>query len=65
MFKVKTFGMEIKPMKTMHELSQLDEAVNTFISGKDIKRVVSISDSLTTDDQGATIGLIRAVCYEV
>ena len=65
MFKVKTFGMEIRPLKTMHELSELDEMVNKFISEKDVKRVCSISDSLTTDDKGATIGIIRSVCYEI
>ncbi len=64
MFKVKTFGMELRPLKTMHELSQLDEMVNKFISGNDIKRVCSISDTLTTDE-GATIGIIRSVCYEI
>ncbi len=64
MIKVKTFGMEIRPMKTIRELSELDETVNAFIAGNDVKRVVSVSDTNTTDDKGATIGLIRVVCYE-
>jgi len=65
MFKVKTFGMEIKPMKTIKELAELDAVVNTFISGNEVKRIVSVSDSLTTGDDGATIGIVRVVCYEV
>lgn len=64
MFKVKTFGMEIRPMKTIKELTELDENVNTFISGNAIKRVISVSDSLTTSDNGETIGIVRVVCYE-
>jgi len=64
MFNVKTFGMEIKPMKTMKELSELDASVNAFISAKEVKRVISVSDSLTTSDKGETIGIVRVVCYE-
>ena len=65
MLRVKTFGMEIKPMKTIKELAELDAIVNTFISDKEVKRVISVSDSLTTGDTGATIGIVRVVCYEV
>ena len=64
MFKVKTFGMEIKPMKTIKELAELDEHVNTLVSGSAVKRVISVSDSLTTSDNGETIGIVRVVCYE-
>ncbi len=64
MIKVKTFGMEIRPLKTMHELSELDEMVNKFFAENKVKQVVSVSDSPTTDDKGETIGLIRVVCYE-
>ena len=64
MYKVKTFGMEIRPLKTMHELAQLDETVNAFITGSEVRRVVTVSDSLTTDDKGTTIGIVRVVCYE-
>ena len=64
MFKVKTFGMEIRPMKTIKELAELDKKVNAFISGNEIKRVISVSDSLTTGDMGETIGSVRVVCYE-
>jgi hypothetical protein len=64
MYKVKTFGIEIRPLQTMRELSELDGAVNKFIVDNAVKRVVSVSDVATTDDKGETIGLIRALCYE-
>jgi hypothetical protein len=31
MIKVKTFGVDLRPMKTMLELSEIDKTVNTFI----------------------------------
>jgi hypothetical protein len=62
--KVKSFGMEIRPMKTMQELNTLDEEVNRFIARNGVKRVISVSDSSTTDDSGETIGLVRVVTYE-
>jgi hypothetical protein len=64
MIRVKTFGMEIRPLKTMHELAELDAMVNKFISENKVKKVVSVSDAQTTDDKGETIGLIRVLCYE-
>jgi hypothetical protein len=62
--KVKSFGMEIRPMKTMKELALLDNLVNAFIAGSGVKRVISVSDTATTDDKGETIGLVRLVAYE-
>jgi hypothetical protein len=38
--------------------------VNKFIDENNVKKVVSVSDTSTTDDSGATIGLIRVVAYE-
>ncbi len=64
MFKVKTFGIEIRPMKTMHELREIDGMVNEFLAKGQVKGVVTVSDVATTDDKGETIGLIRVVCYE-
>ena len=64
MYKVKTFGMEIRPLKTMHELADLDSMVNKFLAENKVRFVVSVSDVSTTDDKGETIGLIRVVCYE-
>ncbi len=57
--------MEIRPLKTMQELRDLDEMVNQFVIEEGVKRVVSVSDVPTTDDTGETIGLIRVLCYEV
>jgi len=64
MFKVKTFGIDLQPFKTMKALSVLDEMVNDFLKNNSIKKVVSVSDTLTTDDKGETIGLIRVISYE-
>lgn len=63
MHKVKTFGMEIRPLKTMQELAEIDRQVNQFIAEENVKEVVSVSDMATTDDKGETIGLIRVLCY--
>ena len=63
-FKVKSFGMEIRPLKTMQELSQLDARVNRFVAESGVKRIISVADSPTTDDNGETIGLVRVVAYE-
>lgn len=65
MFKVVTFGTEIKALNTMRELAAIDEMVNKFVLENNVKRVISVSDSLTTDDKGATIGLIRVLSYEI
>lgn len=62
--KVKSFGMEIRPLKTMQELATLDDLVNRFIADNGIKRVISVADAPTTDDSGETIGLVRVVAYE-
>jgi hypothetical protein len=64
MVKIHSFGMEIRPFKTASELSQLDAMVNNFIVDKNVSRVISVSDTTTTDDRGETIGLIRVLCYE-
>jgi hypothetical protein len=62
--KVKSFGMEIRPLKTMQELKALDDTVNSFIATNGISKIVSVSDSPTTDDKGETIGLVRVIAYE-
>ncbi|MBI2328688.1 MAG: hypothetical protein HYU85_03510 [Chloroflexi bacterium] len=64
MVKIKTFTSEIKIFHTKQELNQLDEQVNRFISEQGIKKVISVSDACTTDDRGATIGIIRTLAYE-
>ncbi|HLO25856.1 MAG TPA: hypothetical protein VK187_07070 [Geobacteraceae bacterium] len=62
--KVKSFGMELRPLKTMQELKALDDQVNEFIAAQGIRKVLSVSDSSTTDDKGETIGLVRVIAYE-
>jgi hypothetical protein len=64
MISVKTFTSEIKPFYTMRELDTLDQEVNRFIADERISKVLSVSDTCTTDDSGATIGIIRVVAYE-
>ena len=64
MIKVKTFTSEIKVFHTVRELAKLDETVNAFILEAGVKRVISVCDACTTDDSGATIGLIRTLAYE-
>lgn len=62
--KVRSFGMELRPLKTMQELKALDDQVNEFIAAQGIRKVLSVSDSSTTDDKGETIGLVRVIAYE-
>lgn len=64
MVKVKTFACPIKIFQTQKELEGLDNMVNQFIEDNDVKKIISVSDASTTDDSGATIGLIRVVAYE-
>ena len=64
MIKVKSFTSELKIFKTIGEIKELDDEVNRFLAGNAVKKVVSVSDSCTTDDSGASIGLIRVVTYE-
>ena len=63
MIKVKTFGEPLKPFKAHQELDELDARVNAFIVEKNINKVISLSDTATTED-GSTIGLIRTLVYE-
>ncbi|OGP73652.1 MAG: hypothetical protein A2W09_09095 [Deltaproteobacteria bacterium RBG_16_50_11] len=62
--KVKTFTTELKIFQTMKELDTLDDQVNRFITKNKVKKVISVSDASTSDDTGATIGLIRVLTYE-
>jgi len=64
MIKVKTFTTGIKIFHTKEELDKLDETVNKFLMENRISSVISVSDSCTTNDSGATIGLIRCVTYK-
>jgi len=64
MIKVKTFASPLKIFQARKELEDLDVMVNKFIEEKGVQRIVSVSDAPTTDDTGATIGLIRVLAYE-
>jgi hypothetical protein len=63
-WRVKTFTTELKIFQTIKELEILDDKVNLFIAENKVKKVVSVNDTTTTDNTGATIGLIRVLTYE-
>ncbi len=63
MIRVKTFGEPLKPFKVQQELDELDARVNSFIAENKVRKVISLSDTATTED-GSTIGLIRTLVYE-
>lgn len=63
MAKVKTFTSPLKVFHVKEELEQLDNMVNQFIEQNNIIKIVSVSDTTTTDDTGASIGIIRVVTY--
>ena len=64
MIKVKTFASPLKIFQARKELEELDAMVNRFIKENNVQKVVSVSDTCTTDDSGASIGLIRVIAYE-
>ena len=64
MTRVKTFASPLKIFHAKKELEALDAVVNKFIKDNNVKKIVSVSDAPTTDDTGATIGLIRVVAFE-
>ena len=64
MVKVKTFTSELKIFHTKSELDELDKQVNMFIEEGNVKKVVSVSDTCTTDSSGTTMGIIRVLTYE-
>lgn len=62
MAKVKTFTNVLKIFHTIEELEKLDDQVNKFVEENKV-RIISVSDTCTTDDKGATIGIIRVLAY--
>ncbi|CAB1060768.1 hypothetical protein D1BOALGB6SA_5535 [Olavius sp. associated proteobacterium Delta 1] len=64
MIKVKTFASPLKIFQAKKELEELDAMVNRFIEEKNVQTVISVSDTCTTDDSGASIGLVRVIAYE-
>ena len=63
MIRVKTFGEPLEAFRAHQELDELDIRINRFLQEKGITKVISISDS-TTSEGGSTIGLIRVLVYE-
>ena len=64
MVKVKTFTSQLKIFQMMKELADLDNHVNDFITENGIKKVISVSDALSTGTDGETIGVTRVIAYE-
>jgi len=64
MIKVKTFSSQLKIFHTRNELLELDQAVNDFIASRGIRKVISVSDAVTTGEKGEAIGVVRVVAYE-
>ena len=64
MIKVKTFASPLKIFQTKNQLEELDAMVNKFVEENNVQKVVSVSDACTTDDTGATMGIIRVIAYE-
>jgi len=64
MIKVKTFSSQLKIFHTRNELLELDQVVNDFVVSQGIRKVISVSDAVTTGDKGEAIGVIRVVAYE-
>lgn len=63
MIKVKTFGEPLQPFKARRELDELDTRINDFIAENSVRRIISVSDTTTTES-GSTCGLIRVLVYE-
>ena len=64
MVKVKTFASPLQIFQAKNELEALDKMVNQFIEQNNVEKILSVSDACTTDNTGATIGIIRVVAYE-
>ena len=64
MIKVKTFASPLKIFQAKKELEEFDAMLNRFIAENNVQKVISVSDACTTDDTGATMGIIRVIAYE-
>ena len=64
MIKVKTFASPLKVFHVKEQLENLDTTINQYISENNIANIISVSDTCTTDDTGASIGIIRVVTYQ-
>ena len=64
MAKVRTFTSPLKVFHVREELENLDAEVNRFIEENNVQKVISVTDTTTTDNTGASIGVIRVMAYE-
>lgn len=64
MTKIKTFTSSLKIFHVKEELDALDKRVNRFAEENHLQKIISVSDACTTDENGATIGLVRVIAYE-
>lgn len=64
MTKIKTFMTPIRVFHAVNELAALDDEVNKFVKESNVDKIISVSDTCTTDANGATIGIIRVVAYK-
>ncbi len=64
MVTVKTFSSPLRIFHAKNELEDLDNMVNQFLEENHFNKIISVSDACTTDENGATIGLIRVIAYE-
>jgi hypothetical protein len=64
MIQVKTLTCPLRIFHAREELENLDKAVNRFVEENKVEQIFSVSDAPTTDNSGATIGLIRVVAYK-
>lgn len=64
MAKVKTFTIPLKVFHVKEELENLDAQINQFIDENNVNKIISVTDTTTTDNTGASIGIIRVVAYE-
>jgi hypothetical protein len=62
--KVKTFTSPLTAFHVKGQLETIDDLVNAFIEENNVKTVASVSDTITTDDSGSSIGIIRVLAYE-
>ena len=64
MTKIKTFMTPLRVFQAVNELATLDDEVNKFVKENNVDKIISVSDTCTTDANGATIGIIRVVAYK-
>ena len=64
MARVKTFTCPLKVFHVKEELENLDAQVNRFIEDSNVTKLISVTDTTTADNTGASIGIIRVVAFE-